>query len=235
MFQKLKKWLSPSPESAPCHEYMDPITRAAIESGFNDDSAMQKDTEILERVLIARHGVWLLPHRCTSLSGGKDNLLRYRKWLPPVVITPVEKSVTDLKKSEIVFNIQNDLFFPGVDESNTKPGSLDRGMNASFNSAYDIFVNPVALDILLTGVIPITDPRYYRIFKEVSFDLCHKLADKTKVLFGGGQNGEFFPDYPLKLDSEGNVQSETFERVFARNPFKSPREFMSRRSDCSPP
>ena len=222
MFNKLKKWFSQENEEklSPGSDYIDPITKAAIESGFNSDTSMQKDTEVLERVLILRHGLWLFPHRCTSLSGGRDNLLRYRKWLPPVIITPAETTNTDPRKEPIVFNVKDRIQFPGIEQS-----LQDRGMNASFNKEHDLFVNPVALDVLLTRIIPITDPRYYRIFKEVAFDLCHKLADKTRQLFSRGQNGEFFPDYPLELDSFGNVKTETFEEIFSRRPFKSPQEF----------
>lgn len=221
MLKKIKAWIgldqesnSPPNNNNPYQDYLDPITKAALESGFNDDRSLQKDTEILERVLIVRHGVWLFPHRCTSLSGGKDNLLRYRHWLPPVVITPAEKTVKDFKNTPI--------FFPNKEIN--FPKNLERGTSTAFNKEYDIFVNPVALDLLLTRIIPISDPRYYRIFKEVSFDLCHKLANKTKLLFGGGQNGDFFPDYLLEFDEVGNVISETFEEVLTKQPFKSPND-----------
>lgn len=210
---------------------------------FTTENNMRSDTERLEQILFANHGHWLIPHRVTIvvnnkktstsdfyeqffktalqtndfLPTDKNNLLRFRRWLPPVVIS---ENKPDAQLSQPMSLKDQEITIPGDNDVTKDPEP----------TSYDIFVNPSALDLFLNLYIPVGDPRYYRIHKEVSFDLVKKMSEKTRMFFirkrmrqGAEADGHLlqeFPEYILEFDRYGKIMTKEFSEIFRKMPKK---------------
>ena len=77
---------------------------------------------------------------------------------------------------------------------------------------WEVLVSPPAMDTMLSTLIREDDPRYYRIYKEISFGLCQKLGVRMQT-FMNEMQGKYsdFPAFLIVFDSYGNVVSKKFK------------------------
>ena len=167
--------------------------------------SLLKDADEIERELGRQYGHFFKPFRLMKAIHidrprpilryvefiDRQDILRYRSWSPPAIVFRNSQGQPRSKTVQML----NDP--PG--ETKT-PGDIE------------IIISPAAMDTLLTRIVPISDPRYYRVYKELSFSLCQRLASKMKIYIRE-MNGSYddFRVFLIHFDGEGNVVSKKFE------------------------
>lgn len=129
---------------------------------------------------------------------------KFKQFFRPFRVVKVLEYADKARPSKVVdFNDRQDL----LRYRQWTPPSIVCG-----RSKPEIIISPPAMDALLSRVIPMTDPRYYRVYKELSFSLCQRLADRMKDYLEN-MNGQYddIPVFQIVFNERGQIISPKFQ------------------------